>query len=209
MHQWEIKWESQATWSNPLTGWTSGADPLSNLTVLPCISYSESRDIFIRYCNNFFPFCFFQLTFNDVDSAVLFAQKNGWKYSVAKATSKFVVEPGTFNYAQNFLPKKVTTDSTAQNKKSETISKADTLINAFCASSSCSPSLSISPTPHRILRDEVIPCHAVPFYSMQTFDLFLHFTFSQCIHHPSFYIDHYANLTLTCLFRLLPDNGAR
>ena len=147
MHQWEIKWESQATWSNPLTGWTSGADPLSNLTVLPCISHSESRDIFIQYCNNLFTFCFFQLTFNDVDSAVLFAQKNGWKYSVAKATSKFVVEPGTFNYAQNFLPKKVT-DSTAQNRKSETISKADTFVFAFCASSSWSPSLLISPTPH-------------------------------------------------------------
>ena len=116
MHQWEIKWESQATWSNPLTGWTSGADPLSNLTVLPSKPYSESQDIFIKYCNNLFTFCIYQLTFNDVDSAVLFAQKNGWKYSVAKATSKFVVEPGTFNYVQNFLPKKVS-DSIAQNKK--------------------------------------------------------------------------------------------
>ena len=57
-----------------------------------------------------------------------FAQKNGWKYTVAKATSKYVVEPGTFNYVQNFLPKKVTNTKAAA-------------LNAFCVSSSCNSSL--------------------------------------------------------------------
>jgi hypothetical protein len=37
----------------------------------------------------------------------MFAEKNGWKYVVSNPTPKWVVEPGTFNYMQNFLPKKV------------------------------------------------------------------------------------------------------
>jgi hypothetical protein len=32
-HQWQISWKPNDKWSNPLTGWTSGADPLSFLTV--------------------------------------------------------------------------------------------------------------------------------------------------------------------------------
>ena len=93
--------------------------------------------------------------------------------------------------------------------RSETVTKADTVISMFCTSTSYSSSQLISHTPHRVLCNEVILCHVVPFYSMQPLDRFLHLTFFQCIYHPPSYIGHHANLTLTRLFRLLPDNGAR
>ncbi len=31
--QWQIYWKSQPRWSNPLMGWTSTADPMSNVKV--------------------------------------------------------------------------------------------------------------------------------------------------------------------------------
>jgi NADH dehydrogenase (ubiquinone) Fe-S protein 4 len=77
-HQWNITWKNQERWSNPLMGWTSSADPLTSL----------------------------KLTFNSQEEAVAFAEKSGWKYETRAPTSEYVVEPGTFNYAQNFLPKK-------------------------------------------------------------------------------------------------------
>ena len=30
-HLWQITWKNQERWSNPLMGWTSTADPMSNL----------------------------------------------------------------------------------------------------------------------------------------------------------------------------------
>lgn len=31
--QWQITWESTGRWTNPLMGWTSTADPMSNVIV--------------------------------------------------------------------------------------------------------------------------------------------------------------------------------
>jgi NADH dehydrogenase (ubiquinone) Fe-S protein 4 len=31
--QWQITWKNSERWSNPVMGWTSTADPLSNLKV--------------------------------------------------------------------------------------------------------------------------------------------------------------------------------
>jgi NADH dehydrogenase (ubiquinone) Fe-S protein 4 len=32
--QWQITWKNKERWTNPLMGWTSTADPMSNLKVL-------------------------------------------------------------------------------------------------------------------------------------------------------------------------------
>lgn len=78
-HLWQISWKNQERWSNPLMGWTSTADPMSNL----------------------------KLTFDSEAEAVAFAEKNGWKYETRAPCAETTVEPGTFSYSHNFLPKKV------------------------------------------------------------------------------------------------------
>jgi len=77
-HQWQLKWKSSAKYYNPLMGWGGSADPLSST----------------------------KLTFDSAEDAIAFAEKNGWKYELSKPTSQQTVEPGTYNYSHNFLPKK-------------------------------------------------------------------------------------------------------
>mmetsp|Transcript_2303 Transcript_2303/g.1641 ORF Transcript_2303/g.1641 Transcript_2303/m.1641 type:complete len:224 (+) Transcript_2303:73-744(+) len=77
-HHWHITWKSQARWSNPLMGWTSTADPMSNL----------------------------KLTFDTEQDAVAFAERNGWKYEVMAPSSEYTVKPGTYLYKYNFLDKR-------------------------------------------------------------------------------------------------------
>ncbi len=36
-HQWQITWKAQQKWKNPLMGWISSADPMSN--VKACANY--------------------------------------------------------------------------------------------------------------------------------------------------------------------------
>lgn len=78
-HLWQITWKNEERWSNPLMGWTSTADPMSNV----------------------------KLTFDTQEEAVAFAQKNGWKYEARAPVPETTVELGTFSYSHNFLPKKV------------------------------------------------------------------------------------------------------
>lgn len=54
--EWRLDFETQERWENPLMGWTSSADPLSNIGGM--------------------------LVFNSKEEAVAFAAKNGWSYSV-------------------------------------------------------------------------------------------------------------------------------
>ena len=78
-HLWQITWKNEERWSNPLMGWTSTADPLSNL----------------------------KLSFDTEEEAVAFAQKNGWKFEKRAPVPETTVELGTMTYAHAFLPKKV------------------------------------------------------------------------------------------------------
>jgi NADH dehydrogenase (ubiquinone) Fe-S protein 4 len=48
-HQWQLSWQTSERWTNPLTGWTSSADPHSGM----------------------------KLTFNTSDDAIAFANRNG------------------------------------------------------------------------------------------------------------------------------------
>jgi len=52
--KWIMKWDTQERWENPLMGWTSTADPLSNLEV----------------------------SFPDKESAIALCEKNGWPYEL-------------------------------------------------------------------------------------------------------------------------------
>ncbi|XP_052100265.1 NADH dehydrogenase [ubiquinone] iron-sulfur protein 4, mitochondrial-like [Mytilus californianus] len=52
--RWKIEFDTQERWENPLMGWTSSGDPLSNLNC----------------------------TFLTPDDAIAFVEKNGWKYHV-------------------------------------------------------------------------------------------------------------------------------
>jgi len=51
---WTLKWDTQERWENPLMGWASTADPLSNL----------------------------ELDFDSLESAQHFCEKNGWDHYV-------------------------------------------------------------------------------------------------------------------------------
>jgi len=80
-YQWQITWKNRQRWSNPLMGWTSTADPMSNI----------------------------KLTFDSKEDAVAYAEKNGWKMEVRPETAvaNENVPAGTNNYSQNFLSKRV------------------------------------------------------------------------------------------------------
>ena len=78
-HQWQITWKNTERWSNPLMGWTSTADPMTNV----------------------------KLNFDTQEAAVAFAERNGWKYEVRMPTSKSVTPVGTYLYKHNFLDKRV------------------------------------------------------------------------------------------------------
>ncbi|XP_076044992.1 NADH:ubiquinone oxidoreductase subunit 18 [Oratosquilla oratoria] len=51
-HKWQLTFENRERWENPLMGWSSTADPLSNV----------------------------QLSFTDLEDAVAFCEKNGWEW---------------------------------------------------------------------------------------------------------------------------------
>ncbi|KII67190.1 NADH dehydrogenase [ubiquinone] iron-sulfur protein 4, mitochondrial [Thelohanellus kitauei] len=46
--QWMIRYEAQNQWENPLMGWVSSADPLSNID----IDFDDIKDA-IAYCNKY------------------------------------------------------------------------------------------------------------------------------------------------------------
>ncbi|XP_061473796.1 NADH dehydrogenase [ubiquinone] iron-sulfur protein 4, mitochondrial isoform X1 [Rhineura floridana] len=52
--KWKIEFDTRERWENPLMGWASSADPLSNVF----------------------------LTFSTKEDAIAFAEKNGWSYDV-------------------------------------------------------------------------------------------------------------------------------
>jgi hypothetical protein len=80
IHQWQITWKNRERWSNPLMGWTSSADPMSNV----------------------------KLTFDSLDEATAYAKKNGWKYETREPTSDSTQAPNEWKtYNHNFLPKRV------------------------------------------------------------------------------------------------------
>ncbi|KAJ8263056.1 hypothetical protein COCON_G00155130 [Conger conger] len=59
--KWKMDFDTRERWENPLMGWSSTADPLSNMV----------------------------LTFTTKEDAIAFAEKNGWSYDVQeKRTSK-------------------------------------------------------------------------------------------------------------------------
>ena len=80
-HLWQITWDNQERWQNPLMGWTSSADPMSNV----------------------------KLTFDSKEDAIAFAERNGWKYTT-KSPIKMqdFKDFGKIKYAQNFLANKIT-----------------------------------------------------------------------------------------------------
>ena len=53
-HNWRIEFETQQRWENPVMGWASSGDPLSNMV----------------------------LDFSSKEAAMNFAMENGWKYKV-------------------------------------------------------------------------------------------------------------------------------
>uniref|UniRef100_A0A803YAN7 NADH dehydrogenase [ubiquinone] iron-sulfur protein 4, mitochondrial n=1 Tax=Meleagris gallopavo TaxID=9103 RepID=A0A803YAN7_MELGA len=52
--KWKMEFDNRERWENPLMGWASTADPLSNMV----------------------------LTFSTKEDAIAFAEKNGWSYDV-------------------------------------------------------------------------------------------------------------------------------
>ncbi|XP_035496791.1 NADH dehydrogenase [ubiquinone] iron-sulfur protein 4, mitochondrial [Scophthalmus maximus] len=59
--KWKMDFDTRERWENPLMGWASTADPLSNML----------------------------LSFSSKEDAIAFAEKNGWSYDVTeKRTSK-------------------------------------------------------------------------------------------------------------------------
>lgn len=72
---WTFYFKNQERWSNPLTGWTSSADPMTSV----------------------------KLVFDTKEQAIAFAEKKGLAYEV-KERAKRMREYGTNYYAHNFLP---------------------------------------------------------------------------------------------------------
>lgn len=80
VHQWQITWKQRARWTNPLMGWTSSADPMSNV----------------------------KLHFDSKEEAESYATKNGWKFECTQAVSESTQAPEEWKvYNHNFLPKRV------------------------------------------------------------------------------------------------------
>mmetsp|Transcript_10335 Transcript_10335/g.31133 ORF Transcript_10335/g.31133 Transcript_10335/m.31133 type:complete len:168 (-) Transcript_10335:43-546(-) len=83
---WKIMWDTQKRWENPLMGWGSNADPMSNI---------------------------YDLNFDSQEAAVAFAEKNGWKYYVYEQpqnNKKKIL--GTKMYGKNFSWDKRTRNNT-------------------------------------------------------------------------------------------------
>eukprot|EP00631_Chrysoreinhardia_giraudii_P008538 CAMPEP_0197429326 /NCGR_PEP_ID=MMETSP1170-20131217/43561_1 /TAXON_ID=54406 /ORGANISM="Sarcinochrysis sp, Strain CCMP770" /LENGTH=242 /DNA_ID=CAMNT_0042957153 /DNA_START=12 /DNA_END=740 /DNA_ORIENTATION=- len=73
---WCLTWKTDDRWSNPLMGWTSTSDPLSN----------------------------HEIRFDTAEQAVRFAKKSGWKYELEEPFSR-PYTPGQNKYSHNFLSK--------------------------------------------------------------------------------------------------------
>ena len=77
---WKVQWEDSYTqrWINPLMGWTSTNDPLSNTHMT--------------------------MDFMTKEDAVKFAQSNGWSYVVAETShvNRKLTAAGPIKYADNF-----------------------------------------------------------------------------------------------------------
>uniref|UniRef100_UPI001EAF6215 NADH dehydrogenase [ubiquinone] iron-sulfur protein 4, mitochondrial n=1 Tax=Oncorhynchus gorbuscha TaxID=8017 RepID=UPI001EAF6215 len=58
--KWKIDFDTRERWENPLMGWASTGDPMSNVN----------------------------LTFTSKDDAVAFAEKNGWRYDITEKMEK-------------------------------------------------------------------------------------------------------------------------
>jgi len=87
---WYIKWKDGARWTNPLMGYTSVADTRTN-------SY---------------------MMFDTQESAIQFAESQGWKYEVNETPEK-QHKNGKKKYAFNFLPEAVEKDLARKGKDCE------------------------------------------------------------------------------------------
>jgi hypothetical protein len=78
MIPWRLQWEDDQTkrWTNPLMGWTSTSDPLSN----------THRT----------------LEFNTPEDAARFCEQNGWKYEIEASKPSNEMTNGPKKYADNF-----------------------------------------------------------------------------------------------------------
>lgn len=81
-HHWEMEFDARERWENPLMGWCSTGDPLSNL----------------------------KLQFSDKEEAIQFCEKNGWKWYVQESFKEKNVKPKS--YGINFSWDKRTRTST-------------------------------------------------------------------------------------------------
>ncbi|KAG7221389.1 hypothetical protein INR49_017265, partial [Caranx melampygus] len=72
--KWKMDFDTRERWENPLMGWASTADPLSNM----------------------------MLSFSSKEDAIAFAEKNGWSYDVTeKRSSKPRVKSYGANFSWN------------------------------------------------------------------------------------------------------------
>ncbi|KAG5895805.1 hypothetical protein JTB14_028509 [Gonioctena quinquepunctata] len=79
---WEIEFETRERWENPLMGWCSTGDPLSNM----------------------------QVEFSNKEEAIDFCEKNGWKWFIQSSSLEKKFKPK--NYGVNFAWNKRTRVST-------------------------------------------------------------------------------------------------
>lgn len=81
-HHWEMEFETRERWENPLMGWASTGDPLSNMKV----------------------------QFHTEEEAIAFCEKNGWKWYVQTQKKEKELKPKS--YGVNFSWNKRTRVST-------------------------------------------------------------------------------------------------
>lgn len=78
MLSWRMQWEDEQTqrWTNPLMGWTSTNDPLSNANMT--------------------------LDFATAEDAARFCEQNGWKYEIVQPKPNAELNASPKKYADNF-----------------------------------------------------------------------------------------------------------
>ena len=78
MVAWRMQWEDEQTqrWTNPLMGWTSTNDPLSNTNMT--------------------------LEFGTPEDAARFCEQNGWKYEIVQPKPNAEIMASPKKYADNF-----------------------------------------------------------------------------------------------------------
>lgn len=82
LHHWQIEFDNRERWENPLMGWASTGDPLSNMNI----------------------------TFNSQEEAIEHCEKNGWKWFIDNVEKPKVQR--VKNYGVNFSWNKRTRVST-------------------------------------------------------------------------------------------------